>query len=67
MPVIVVSANDDPAAIRRCMEFGASGFIPKTLGVEAMRNGDLAHSERRRVDAAGRRSLRAAPTPKPPP
>ena len=38
VPVIVVSANDDPAAIRRCMEFGASGFIPKTLGVEAMRD-----------------------------
>jgi DNA-binding NarL/FixJ family response regulator len=37
VPVIVVSANDDPAAIRRCMQFGASGFIPKTLGVEAMR------------------------------
>ncbi|MEA2873691.1 MAG: hypothetical protein QOH67_3667 [Hyphomicrobiales bacterium] len=37
VPVIVVSANDDPAVIRRCMEFGASGFIPKTLGVEAMR------------------------------
>jgi DNA-binding NarL/FixJ family response regulator len=37
VPVIVVSGNDDPAAIRRCMEFGASGFIPKTLGVEAMR------------------------------
>jgi DNA-binding NarL/FixJ family response regulator len=38
VPVIVVSANDDPAAIRRCMEFGASGFIPKTLGVEVMRS-----------------------------
>jgi DNA-binding NarL/FixJ family response regulator len=37
VPVIVVSANDDPSAIRRCMEFGASGFIPKTLGVDAMR------------------------------
>ena len=37
VPVIVVSANDDPVTIRRCMEFGASGFIPKTLGVEAMR------------------------------
>jgi DNA-binding NarL/FixJ family response regulator len=37
VPVIVVSANDDPAAIRRCMDFGASGFIPKTLGVDAMR------------------------------
>jgi DNA-binding NarL/FixJ family response regulator len=37
LPVVVVSANDDPAVIRRCMEFGASGFIPKTLGVEALR------------------------------
>jgi DNA-binding NarL/FixJ family response regulator len=37
VPVVVVSANDDPAVIRRCMDFGASGFIPKTLGIEAMR------------------------------
>jgi DNA-binding NarL/FixJ family response regulator len=37
LPIVVVSANDDPAVIRRCMEFGASGFIPKTLGVDAMR------------------------------
>jgi DNA-binding NarL/FixJ family response regulator len=37
VPVIVVSANDDPTTIRRCMDFGASGFIPKTLGVDAMR------------------------------
>src|SRR5262249_34750875 len=38
VPIIVVSANDDPAVIRRCMDFGASGFIPKTLGIEAMRD-----------------------------
>src|SRR3954451_9685297 len=37
VPIVVVSANDDPGVIRRCMEFGASGFIPKTLGVEEMR------------------------------
>jgi len=37
VPIVVVSAKDDPAVIRRCMEFGASGFIPKTLGVEPMR------------------------------
>ena len=37
LPIVVVSANDDPAVIRRCMEFGASGFIPKRLGVEALR------------------------------
>src|SRR3990172_8231315 len=39
VPVIVVSANDDPTAIRRCMEFGASGFIPKTLGVDSIGGG----------------------------
>jgi DNA-binding NarL/FixJ family response regulator len=37
LPIVVVSASDEPAVIRSCMEFGASGFIPKTLGVEAMR------------------------------
>src|SRR5215213_10733357 len=37
VPVVVVSANDDPAVIRRCMEFGASGFIPKALGVDPIR------------------------------
>jgi len=37
VPVMVVSANDEPVVIRRCMEFGASGFIPKTLGVDTMR------------------------------
>ena len=66
VPVIVVSANDDPAAIRRCMEFGASGFIPKTLGVEAMRARDRAHPGWRRLDAARRRSRPPARTPRPP-
>ena len=37
LPIVVVSANDDPAVIRRCMEFGASGFIPKTLGIDSLR------------------------------
>jgi DNA-binding NarL/FixJ family response regulator len=37
LPIVVVSANDDPAVIRRCMEFGALGFIPKTLGIEVLR------------------------------
>ncbi len=37
VPVVVVSANDDPSVIRRCMDFGASGFIPKTLGIDEMR------------------------------
>ena len=37
VPVIMVSANEDPSVIRRCLDFGASGFIPKTVSVEAMR------------------------------
>ncbi len=37
VPIVVVSAHDDPAVIRRCVDFGTSGFIPKTLGIEAMR------------------------------
>ncbi len=37
VPIVVVSANDDPAVIRRCMELGTSGFIPKRLGIEEMR------------------------------
>lgn len=37
VPVVVVSANEDPQAIRRCMSFGASGFIPKSRGIEIIR------------------------------
>ena len=37
LPIVVVSANDEPGVIRRCMAFGASGFIPKTLGIDAIR------------------------------
>ncbi len=34
VPVVIVSATEDPAVIRRAVEFGASGFIPKTLSTE---------------------------------
>lgn len=37
IPVVVVSANEDPSAIRRSVEFGASGYIPKSLPVETIR------------------------------
>jgi DNA-binding NarL/FixJ family response regulator len=37
VPVVIVSANEEPSVIRRCMEFGASGFLPKTLDVDVMR------------------------------
>jgi DNA-binding NarL/FixJ family response regulator len=37
IPVIVVSAHEEANVVRRCMEFGASGFIPKTTDVDHMR------------------------------
>ncbi|MBX9990079.1 response regulator [Phreatobacter oligotrophus] len=37
VPVVIVSATEDPDVIRRCFEFGASGFIRKTLGIDEMR------------------------------
>jgi DNA-binding NarL/FixJ family response regulator len=38
VPVIVVSANDDHDVIRRCIDFGAAGFIPKTTDLDVMRD-----------------------------
>ena len=37
VPVVVVSGNEDRGVMRRCIDFGASGFIPKTTDMEAMR------------------------------
>jgi DNA-binding NarL/FixJ family response regulator len=37
IPVVVVSANDNRGVMRRCVEIGAAGFIPKTLDLDAMR------------------------------
>lgn len=37
IPVVVVSASDDSVTIRRSMEFGASGFIPKRFGADTLR------------------------------
>ena len=36
LPVVVVSAREEPGVIRRCINFGASGFIPKSLEPAAM-------------------------------
>lgn len=38
-PVIVVSATEDPASIRKSIELGASGFIPKSSGTEFITEG----------------------------
>jgi len=34
VPVVVVSAKDEPSVIRHCIEFGAAGFIPKSIDTE---------------------------------
>jgi DNA-binding NarL/FixJ family response regulator len=36
VPVIVVSGMDDVSTVRKCMEFGASGFMPKTYNQQMM-------------------------------
>ena len=38
VPVAIVSASDDPATIRQCIDCGASGFIPKSQPVEGIRD-----------------------------
>ena len=35
---MIVSASDDAGTIRRSLDFGASGFIPKRFGVETLRD-----------------------------
>lgn len=37
IPVVIVSASEDPSTIRRCIEFGASGFVPKSEPVDQIR------------------------------
>lgn len=36
VPVVVVSGYDEPPLIQRVLQFGASGFIPKTTSLETM-------------------------------
>jgi len=38
VPVVIVSASDDVGTIRRSLDFGASGFIPKRFGVDTLRD-----------------------------
>ncbi len=37
IPVVIVSASDNPSMIRRCLNLGASGFISKSLPVDRIR------------------------------
>lgn len=38
IPIAIVSATEEPVVIRRAIEFGASGFIPKSLDLEGIGN-----------------------------
>src|SRR2546423_2201502 len=38
IPVVIVSASDDVGTIRKSLDFGASGFIPKRFGVDTLRD-----------------------------
>ncbi len=37
IPVMIVSASDDAGTVRRALEFGAAGYVPKSLAVEDIR------------------------------
>ncbi len=39
LPVMIVSAHDDPATIGRALDLGASGFLSKSSGIEDIRAG----------------------------
>ncbi len=36
--VIVVSANDDPRVVRRALDHGAAGYLPKSAGLDDLRD-----------------------------
>jgi DNA-binding NarL/FixJ family response regulator len=36
VPVVIISANEDPVVIRRAIEHGAAGFIPKSSSIETI-------------------------------
>lgn len=38
-PIVVVSATEDPITIKKCIELGASGFIPKSSGTDNIVDG----------------------------
>lgn len=39
--VMVVSANDDPRVVRRALDHGAAGYLPKSAGLEELRDAIL--------------------------
>jgi DNA-binding NarL/FixJ family response regulator len=39
LPIVIVSATDDPTTVHRALELGASGFISKSAGIDEIRAG----------------------------
>ena len=37
VPVVIISGNEEPKAMKRSLEFGASGYIPKSVPVDIIR------------------------------
>ena len=37
VPIVIVSGSEEPSVVRQAVAIGATGFIPKSLGVEAIR------------------------------
>lgn len=38
VPVVIISANEDPQVIRRALDHGAAGFIPKSSDIKTITN-----------------------------
>src|SRR5210317_1729148 len=38
VPVVIISANEDPVVIRRALDHGAAGFIPKSSNIKTITN-----------------------------
>jgi DNA-binding NarL/FixJ family response regulator len=36
VPVVIISANEDPVVIRRALDHGAAGFIPKSSSIDTI-------------------------------
>jgi DNA-binding NarL/FixJ family response regulator len=75
IPVVVVSAADNPGMVRRCLNLGASGFISKSSPVDQIRGAvktvleggvsfpDAVQSDAANDELAGLSARLATPTP----
>lgn len=47
-PVIMLSANEEPITVLACLEKGAIAFLPKTIGLEEIKN-CIKHAKKRKT------------------